>query len=317
MLHKSNETSLKALLTKKNKHIRINCLVYTDNKMNRLRYMAVFAHIVKAGSITKAADDLSLSKSVVSQHLKALEQSLGVTLLKRTTRRQSLTTAGQAFFDQCEAMNSLVDDAWQHAQQSLVEPQGKIKITAPNALMGALVAPAIAEVLLKYPNLQYELIASDSHLDLHANNIDLAVRVGLSEQSSLKQQRIGEFRDVLCCSKPNKPKDLRKTAYVANHWQGRHIEHQFVKRHKNEKLTYNPAKISATADSFNTCLSLIESGAGIGLVPEFVLRQTQTTVMPVLPEYDLPVNPVYVLHPYNKNKPLSVSVSIEAIAALL
>ena len=168
--------------------------------MNRLRQMSVFAHIVEAGSITAAAESLQLSKSVVSQHLKSLETDIGVALLKRTTRRQTLTTAGEKFYEQCRKLNDVANSAWTEAQDSLREPQGKVRITAPNALMGALVAPAIGELLSRYPKLEPELISSDSQLNLFEDNIDLAIRVGRSPQSNVKQRRIGEFRDVLCMS---------------------------------------------------------------------------------------------------------------------
>lgn len=282
--------------------------------MNRLRHMAVFAHIVQAGSITGAADSLNLSKSVVSQHLKALEKTLGISLLKRTTRRQTLTDAGEQFYQQCLAMNALVDNAWQQAQQTLEVPQGKVRITAPHALMGTLVAPAIAQVMLKYPLITVELIASDAQLSLIGDEIDLAIRVGPSEASSVKQQRIGQFRDVLCgLKRVVSPGDLQTLPYVANQWQGETIEHQFKHLHTGEKCHYSP-NVRCRADSFHACLALIESGAGIGLVPDFVLKQRNVTVKPVLVEYQLPVNPVYALHPYEALRPLSVTVCLQAIA---
>ena len=105
--------------------------------MSRLRQMSVFAHIIEAGSITAAADSLKISKSVVSQHLKSLETELGVPLLKRTTRRQTLTAAGERFYEQCRRLNDVADTAWTEAQETLQEPQGKVRITAPNALDGS------------------------------------------------------------------------------------------------------------------------------------------------------------------------------------
>ncbi|GAA06590.1 bacterial regulatory helix-turn-helix, lysR family protein [Photobacterium leiognathi subsp. mandapamensis svers.1.1.] len=73
--------------------------------MNKLRQMSIFAHIVEEGSVSAAANKLDLSKSVVSQHLKTLEQELGITLLKRTTRRHTLTQAGEAFYQSCREIN--------------------------------------------------------------------------------------------------------------------------------------------------------------------------------------------------------------------
>ena len=124
--------------------------------MNQLRHMAVFAHIVETGSITATAELLQLSKSVISQHLKTLEENLGVTLLKRTTRRQSLTSAGQDFYQHCKTLNQIADEAWLQAQEVLDVPKGNVRITAPYALMETLIAPAIAPLIEQYPLLQPE-----------------------------------------------------------------------------------------------------------------------------------------------------------------
>ena len=84
--------------------------------MKMLRHMAIFAQVVEAGSITEAAATLDLSKSVVSQHLSALESELGVLLIKRSTRKHNLTSAGRNFYQSCQEINRLSDFAWQQAQ---------------------------------------------------------------------------------------------------------------------------------------------------------------------------------------------------------
>jgi len=158
--------------------------------MNRLRQMSVFAYIVETGSITAAAESLDLSKSVVSQHLKSLETELGIILLKRTTRRQALTSAGKHFYKSCKELNQVANHAWLEAQETLTVPQGHIRITAPNALMETLVTPVIGKLLQQYPKLELELISNDHHLDLLSAGIDLAIRVGASRESMLKQRRV-------------------------------------------------------------------------------------------------------------------------------
>jgi DNA-binding transcriptional LysR family regulator len=284
--------------------------------MNQLRHMSVFAHIVETGSITGAAESLQLSKSVVSQHLKALELGLGVTLLKRTTRRQTLTSAGVQFYEHCKALNTIADVAWREAQQALEVPQGIIRITAPNALMDTLVAPALGQLMQQYPLLKPELISSDQKIDLVSENIDLAIRVGQSKDSTIKQRRIGEFRDVLCSHQPpvnpqQKPADLGDTPYIANAWQGQHIEHAF--KNKAGKTFLFTKKAQCRANSFYTCLTLIKSGAGIGLIPDFKLATQEATLFKVLPNYQMAPNPVYALYTYPKQLPLSLEVCLLAI----
>ncbi len=283
--------------------------------MNRLRKMEIFAHIVEQGSISAAAEKLELSKSVISQHLKALEAEVGLTLLKRTTRKQSLTEAGQSFYNSCKNLNDIANNAWQQLEPLKAEPQGRIKITASHALMDSLVVPAITKLFKQFPKLQPELISEDQHLDFMERDIDLAIRVGSSSDSNYKQKRLGFFQDILCASQSlSITKDLSLMPYIANSWQGRDIVHQFT---GNDQSSYTlKATPSCTANSFHSCLSLIRAGAGIGLIPSFYFSQAQGTLINVLPHMHLEDNPIYALHPYN-NQPLNVKVCIEAIEAEL
>ena len=283
--------------------------------MNQLRHMSVFAHIIEAGSITAAAESLQLSKSVVSQHLKALEQELGVTLLKRTTRRQVLTTPGKDFYEHCKALNQIADQACQQARDVLEIPKGLIRITAPNALMETLVAPAIAALMKEYPLLRPELISSDSQLDLMSENIDLAIRVGQSIDSNIKQRRIGGFKDVLCSSEAlSVQENIEQTAYIANSWQGKKITHEFKPKgeRQQESLLFT-TEANCITNSFNTSFSLITSGAGMGLVPEFIINSKTSNLQPVFPNYELPENPIYALHTFATQIPLNVSLCLNAI----
>ena len=293
--------------------------------MVRLRQMSVFAHIVETGSITAAAELLVLSKSVVSQHLKSLENELGIVLLKRTTRKQTLTFAGKKFYQQCKILNQVANDAWFDAQQSKAVPQGKIRITAPNALMETLVTPAIAKLLPQYPLLEPELISHDHHLSLMSDDIDLAIRVGQSKESSLKQKRIGEFRDVLC-GKPKyiASKPWQNLSYIANTWQGHEIHHHFhaqplsktqIGKQTNQTISdfiYIPSAHCIT-NSFYTCLALIKSASGIGIIPDFHLKSLSSELDEVFPEHQLQLNTVYALHPFGNQTPLSVKVCLQAV----
>ena len=287
--------------------------------MNQLRHMAVFAHIVETGSITATAELLQLSKSVISQHLKTLEENLGVTLLKRTTRRQSLTSAGQDFYQHCKTLNQIADEAWLQAQEVLDVPKGNVRITAPYALMETLIAPAIAPLIKQYPLLQPELISSDSQLNLMAEDIDLAIRVGQSTDSNVKQRRIGQFRDILCASEELLTEDkIAEAAYIANSWQGKKINHEFITIGSKRKKTFLfSAEARCITNSFNTCFTLIESGAGIGLIPEFRLNSNNSILKPVFPDHQLPLNPIYALHTFSTQLPLSVSICLKAIEQYL
>ena len=283
--------------------------------MNKLRQMSIFAHIVEEGSVSAAANKLDLSKSVVSQHLKTLEQELGITLLKRTTRRHTLTQAGEAFYQSCREINTIADFAWDQAQEMQTEPQGRLCITAPNALMDTLVSPVIADLMKQYPKLKPELISDDQHVNLMKHDIDLAIRVGQSQDSNIKQKRLGEFKDVLCGSTQLNTADIHQLPYIANQWQGKQIEHTFTATN-GESLVYE-TEAHCTTNSFHSCVALIKAGAGIGIIPDFFLSQLHShndnTITSLLPNMSLATNPIYALSPFDKTPPLAVTLCITTL----
>lgn len=277
--------------------------------------MSIFAHIIEEGSVSAAADKLDLSKSVVSQHLKTLEQDLGVTLLKRTTRRQILTQMGEQFYLSCKNVNSIATVAWETAQQNQAEPQGRIRITAPHALMDTLVAPVIADLMRQYPKLQPELINDDQHLDVMEHDIDLAIRVGASPDSNLKQKRIGEFRDVLCGTAEMQYHDINSLPYIANSWQGKSFEHKFHSNNGSQLLFTSEA--NCISNSFHSCLALIQASAGIGIIPDFYLAQMSPKLINLMPEMSLPLNTVYALNSFSNHPPLVIQICVETLALRL
>ena len=306
--------------------------------MSKLKQMTVFMYVVKLGSITKAAEKLDVSKSVVSQHLKQLEAELAVTLLKRTTRKQSLTPAGEHFYQQCCSMHELAEQAWQDAKQLQAFPQGLIKITAPHALMDHLVLPALHAVFHAYPDVELELISHDGRSDLMQEGIDIAIRVGESKISNLKQKRIGDFRDVLCGSVQTvkacqsdiealeqannsahqvSSHSLSNISYVANHWQEKSIHHSFSLKKTRTKGFELSFKTHHKANTLPTCLSMLEQGFGVGIIPDFILAKHTNTLAELLPDYQLDKVNVYALHSYQAAVPIGVTMAIEAIAKRL
>lgn len=287
--------------------------------MNKLKQMTLFMTIVETGSITKAAEKLELSKSVISQHLKQLENELAIPLLKRTTRKQSLTASGEHFYLQCCEMHKLAEKAWSDILHQQESPQGKLSVTAPHALMNSIVIPALSSVFNTHKEVELNLIAHDGQLDLMQEEIDLAIRVGESKLSNLKQKRIGTIQDILCIAKtyPEFTIDsIEALPYVANHWQSKQISHQLV-----NTTTKNACVINFIAahqvNTVQNSLALIKNGFGIGLLPEFIYLQHQDELKKVLPTFEMKASNVYALHPFHGQVPISVRMAIDAIERAL
>lgn len=272
--------------------------------------MMAFFYVVEAGSITAASEQMRLSKAAVSQYIKDLEQAVGTQLLKRTTRRQTVTENGRFFYEHCRKVSEIASGAFLGLQQKQLVPQGAIRITAPQAFMETLITPVISALLEEYPDLKPELISSDAHLDLIGNNIDLAIRVGQSRNSAIKQRKVGEFRDVLSSTKHVAPDHVDTVPYIANTWEGENIE-LTLHNDAGDSLQYKP-RISCTSDSFHTCLSLLLSGAGVGRLPDFIFSRNPT-LKRVYKEYQLPINNVYALHTFGEIPPINLIICIKAI----
>lgn len=168
--------------------------------MNQLEEMRSFVRVVEAGGISKAAEQLGLAKSGVSRRLADLENRLGVRLLNRTTRRSSLTEAGQAYYT--GAVKLLADVAELNAVTTNSDAvlEGTLRLAVPLSFGLCHLSPAIDEFLKVHPGLDVNIDFSDRHVDLVESGVDLAIRISRLHDSSLKARRICPIRLLLCAS---------------------------------------------------------------------------------------------------------------------
>ncbi|WP_108944720.1 LysR family transcriptional regulator [Shewanella halifaxensis] len=293
--------------------------------MDHLRHMAIFKHIVDNGSISAAADKLDLSKSVISHHLKSLEQALGVQLLHRTTRKQQLTPAGKDFYQRCNELGAISAIAWQQAREAADTLAGPLKISSPHALIDNIVTPAISTLCIDNPMIRPHIQVQDRRVDLLGQDIDLAVRVGKLTSSNLMQRKVGEFRDVLCASpvfiNRHRPqinaKKFTELDYIANSWQGQKIQHQLqskkpTKGQKNLIVQFNANRY---ADTSSAVLSLAKAGLGVALLPDFMFEQAQQQqqLVELISSHQCELNSVYAVHDFGREPPLLIKRTIDAL----
>lgn len=167
--------------------------------MDRLTSMAVFVRAVDLGSFAAAADALEMSGPMVGKHVRFLEERLGIRLLNRTTRRQSLTDAGQAYYERCRAVLSEAGAADAVVADELSELRGRLRVTMPALLGRYCIAPLLIKLARKYPQLELDLSFGDPIADVIEAGYDLAIRTGdLEDQSGLIARRIASQRMVVC-----------------------------------------------------------------------------------------------------------------------
>jgi len=187
--------------------------------MDVFQAMSVYVKVVEAGSMTAAAQECGMSTTMVGNHLRALEQRLGVSLLIRTTRKQSLTEFGGQYYQRCLEVLGLVADSELLAEQIHSEtPKGSLRITAPPVFGTERLAPALSEFSQRYPLIDLHVKLSNERMDLVDSGFDVAIRLGELEPSSLIARPMQAYTLTLCASPaylarrgtPSRPDDLRR-----------------------------------------------------------------------------------------------------------
>lgn len=163
-------------------------------KSNLLPLMSGFAAVVKAGSFTRAAAQLGLSKSVVSRHVSALEKELGVQFLYRSTHRLSLTEAGERFYAYCKDLEQVAEQALAVATAAQETPSGLLRVTLPQTLVVSPLGPLIARFQQTYPAVQLDVRVTSLQVDPIEEGFDLALRIGNLADSNLLCRKIRDVR---------------------------------------------------------------------------------------------------------------------------
>ncbi|MGD9767774.1 MAG: LysR substrate-binding domain-containing protein [Pseudolabrys sp.] len=168
--------------------------------LDRVTGMQVFVRVVSLGSFSAAARSLGLSQTMVTKHIAALEERLGVTLLHRTTRRLNLTEAGRRYLQSSERILAEIEEAETLAVADRVEPRGTLRINVPLAFGMREIAPILPRFAARHPKLTVDLGLADRMVDLIEERWDLAIRIGRMADSSLVARKLAPLRLMVCAS---------------------------------------------------------------------------------------------------------------------
>ncbi len=276
--------------------------------------MLTFAEVVRQGSFTGAAAKLGVSKQAVSERVAQLEQSLGVKLLHRTTRSLRTTDAGSRYAKACSAMVALVTAANQEVRSAQIEPTGLLRVSVPVIYGRRFLGPVISEFMKRYPAVRIEVVLSNRQSHLIDDGIDLAVRVGELEDSSLVARRLGfgEVRilgspEYLCQLGKLDASSIRKARTIAMHPRD-------VWPLGDEKWRVDPVLV---VDDLELVVEAAASGIGLARLPSFMYDKAvaEGRLQVALPELTAERRPVHAVWPARDYMPLQVRLFIEALAA--
>ena len=168
--------------------------------MDRIDLMRTYLAVAETGSFTAAAERLGMTTQLASKYVRALEDDLGSQLFNRSTRRVSLTPTGAAYFDRCARIVGDFEELRADVRQDHRAPRGALRITAPHCFGGKYLVDALADFATDYPDITIHLDMTDRYVDMLEDGIDVAIRIGSLEDSSMIARRIGSVPVVLCAS---------------------------------------------------------------------------------------------------------------------
>lgn len=244
--------------------------------MNLIENLQYFKQVAQTGSFSAAAKLSNISQPTMSKAIRSLEEYLGVTLLRRTTRGLSLTTEGQRLIATGAPLLDQVEFMLASVRSEKLKLQGQIRVTASLAFARVIMVPLFEDFATEHPGLKFNFILSDGYVDLVENNIDVAMRIGDLQDSSLKAIRIGTSRRALYAAKSyikkyGQPKDLEalKKHRLLNYTRlsDRPMWPLVDKKGKSEPYYFEPY---LQTDGTDLMREAVLKGLGIALLPTWM-----------------------------------------------
>lgn len=266
--------------------------------------MVLFAEVVDAGSFTSAARKLGMPKSSVSERISQLENHLELRLLNRSTRKLSLTWAGEQYLEQCREVLTLLRQSEQKIQEIKDRVQGEIRITAAGRFVEIILPKLLADFQRDHPEVSFDVIVNDSALDLVANRFDIAFRTGEKlRDSNLISYQLGENRKLLVASEqylarnPIQSIDDLTNAHTIVHPGYREWHFSSKRKKKTIRPTY-----FIQANSMILARNVCAQNGGVSVLAEELVRHSagENRLVHILPEWEVTPNKLFIVYPSRK-----------------
>lgn len=290
--------------------------------MDNLTDIAVFTRVVQRASFTRAAEELDLSRAVVSKYVSRLEERLGARLLHRTTRRLALTEAGAALFEASRGAIERIEEAEEAVARFQKRPRGRLKVSVPMSFGVLHLGAAVADFLREEPEVTLDLRLDDRFVNLVEEGIDMAVRIGRLTDSSLVARKLSITSQVVCASpaylkqhgEPEVPEDL--TAH--NCLLYAYLESANVWRFQAADGREIPVAVSGSLRANNGILESAAAVAGLGVLmaPAFYVGELlrRGELKRILARYRLPDLGIYAVYPQREHVPPKVRAFVDFLA---
>lgn len=288
------------------------------------KQIQTFLQVAEVGSFTKAAEILSLSRSMVSIHIKQLETQLGVILFNRNTRQVALTDAGKSFYQDCRQIKKSYEEAVEKIQQSETMLSGTLRLGFTYEFGMAFIAPLMMPFCQQHPNLVMQYDVNSSINDLIADRLDLVIRLGNLPDSALKSRKLGQYEIGLIAAPAflakhpiTQPRDIMNIPWITqNQWEQKSfalskkaVKHQ---REGQEFLFLVPlGKYQSNAVELTRQMAL--AGLGLTICPLWLVQEDlkRGRLVEVLPKYHLPPQDIHLLFLDQNPLPQKIRLAID------
>jgi DNA-binding transcriptional LysR family regulator len=271
--------------------------------MDLLDSMKVYVLTVEKGSLSAAADVCGMSATMAGNHVRALEQRLGMGLMHRTTRRQHVTAFGEEYYARCKEILRLVAETDAQAQTMRLAPAGLLRVSAPVTFGTEALAPVLSDYLARYPDVDVELDIADRVVDLMEDGFEAAIRVGqVPPDAALVARPLAPYRLLLCaspdylarCGTPATPADLAGHDCLS-FGAASLVQWRFERGHDVCKV---PVEGRVRINNGQALRVAALQGLGIVLQPEilFAADVRAGRLVRLLPDYEAPSRPMHVVY---------------------
>jgi DNA-binding transcriptional LysR family regulator len=296
--------------------------------MDRFDAMQAFARVVEAGSFTKAAENLHMNKTTVTQLIQQLEARLRVKLLNRTTRQVNVTADGAAYYERVLRLLADLEESEASLSDTAAVPKGRLRVDVPGSLGRMILLPALPQFHARYPDIQIDLGVSDRTVDVLGDNVDCVVRGGELTDQSLMARRVGELHYVVCAAPsylaragvPTDPRVLDDgTHRIVGYFSARSGRHFPYRLRRGTQTVEAQGRYTIAVNDGSAYLVAGLAGMGILRVPEFMAAPhfANGELVRLFEDWQIDPLPLYVAFPPNRHVSAKLRVFIDWVAELM
>ncbi len=276
--------------------------------MDTLDGMKTVVAVVETGSFTAAGERLGISKALVSKYIGEVEKALGVRLFNRSTRRLALTEGGQTYYQRVIPLIEEFTEMLDHVSGDRVEARGQLRISVPVAFGEMSLAPLLPEFLARYPNLSIDLQLTDRMIDMLQEGVDVVVRLGSVDDSSLVAREITRLPLILAAApaylqthaRPVSADDLEShTCIIDSNFR---VGHDWPLTNEQGETRIVHVKSRVSVNSPSAVREICIAGGGLGLIPAFIVQDALQSgqLIQLLPNYKTLEFGMYAIYPHRR-----------------